>query len=61
MYSEHKYQYAALYRYKPNNFVVSSDSNNPTSGGTIHGVTNIIVHERFNSRNWDFDVALVQV
>jgi len=61
VYAEHKHQYFAVYRYKPSDFVMSSDSNNPTSGGTIHSVTNIIVHERFNSSNWDYDVALVQV
>ena len=61
MCDERKYQYFALYRYKPRHFVVTSGSNYPNSGGTIYGVTNIIVHERFNTSNWDYDVALVQV
>jgi hypothetical protein len=31
------------------------------SGGTIHNATRVIIHERYNDSNYDYDVALVQV
>lgn len=40
---------------------VRSGSTYSTSGGTIHTVTNVIVHENISYTNWDYDIALVQV
>ena len=38
-----------------------SGSTSSNSGGTIHSVERIIVHESYNDNTKDYDVAIVQV
>ena len=38
-----------------------SGSSNSSSGGTLHSVTRVIIHENNNGFDWDFDVAVMQV
>ncbi|XP_031842731.1 trypsin-1 [Nomia melanderi] len=45
----------------PANVTVRSGSNNHDYGGTVHNVTHMIVHEKYNSDNEDYDVAVVRV
>jgi len=40
---------------------VLAGSTYSNSGGTLHSVTSVIIHERYNPSNFDYDVALIQV
>ena len=42
-------------------FTVRAGSSNPHEGGTVHTVTKIIPHEKFNGDKKDYDIALLKV
>jgi hypothetical protein len=42
-------------------FTVRAGSSNANEGGTVHRVTKIIPHEKFNEEKKDYDIALLKV
>ena len=50
----------SVYREVSSNSVMSG-STYSNSGGTVHIVTKVIVHEDVNFHTWDYDIALLQV
>jgi len=54
-------QYFAVYRNPVSAYTLRSGSTNHNSGGTLHNVSQRIIHPSYNSRTLDFDIALLQV
>jgi len=46
---------------RPGDYTVRSGSTDYLTGGTLHTITRMIIHEKYNWRNLDYDVALVEV
>jgi hypothetical protein len=40
---------------------VTAGSTNHDEGGTIHSVTKVIPHEKYNAEKNDYDIALLKV